>query len=105
MAITGAGNGIHLGDEVLSGHPQDMALPPAPKPVGPWLVSAAATNTARSGPWGVSFTANPTPDKETGPGKWVDSPTHPGATLPLPQACKAWALAANREKGGRHGEL
>ncbi|HVL36053.1 MAG TPA: diheme cytochrome c-553, partial [Burkholderiales bacterium] len=43
---------------MLSGHPEKMALPPAPKPVGPWLVSVAATNTAWSGPWGVSFTAN-----------------------------------------------
>ncbi|MCK6430807.1 MAG: diheme cytochrome c-553, partial [Burkholderiaceae bacterium] len=47
---------------MLSGHPEKMELPPAPKPVGPWIVSAAATNTAWSGPWGVSFTANLTPD-------------------------------------------
>ena len=56
---------------MLSGHPQDMKLPPAPKPVGPWIVSAAATNTAWSGPWGVSYTANLTPDRETGLGKWT----------------------------------
>ncbi len=56
---------------MLSGHPQDFKLPPAPKPQGPWIVSAAATNTAWSGPWGVSFTANLTPDKETGLGKWT----------------------------------
>jgi mono/diheme cytochrome c family protein len=54
----------------LSGHPADLQLPPAPRPVGPWIVSAAATNTAWSGPWGVSFTANLTPDPETGLGKW-----------------------------------
>jgi hypothetical protein len=34
-------------------------------------VSASATNTAWSGPWGVSFTANLTPDPETGLGKWT----------------------------------
>ena len=52
---------------MLSGHPQDMALPPPPRHVeGPWIVTAAATNTAWSGPWGVSFTANLTPDPETG---------------------------------------
>jgi hypothetical protein len=34
-------------------------------------VSIAATNTAFAGPWGVSFTANLTPDKETGLGKWT----------------------------------
>jgi mono/diheme cytochrome c family protein len=56
---------------MLSGHPEGMALPPAPKAQGPWIVSAAATNTAWSGPWGVSFTANLTPDRETGLGKWT----------------------------------
>lgn len=57
----------------LSGHPQSLQLPPAPKlPEGPWLVSIAATNTAYAGPWGVSFTANLTPDRETGLGKWTE---------------------------------
>jgi len=54
----------------LSGHPAGFDLPPAPKASGPWIVSASATNTAWSGPWGVSFTANLTPDAETGLGKW-----------------------------------
>ncbi|HZN27058.1 MAG TPA: c-type cytochrome [Burkholderiales bacterium] len=56
---------------MLSGHPESFALPPAPAPQGPWLVAATATNTAWSGPWGVSFTANLTPDQETGLGKWT----------------------------------
>ena len=56
---------------MLSGHPQDLALPPPPKPVGPWIAASAATNTAHAGPWGVSFTANLTPDQETGLGKWT----------------------------------
>jgi len=55
---------------MLSGHPQDMKLPPSPKPEGPWVVAVASTNTAWSGPWGVSYTANLTPDPETGLGKW-----------------------------------
>jgi mono/diheme cytochrome c family protein len=55
----------------LSGHPADFTLPPAPQASGPWIVSASATNTAWSGPWGVSFTANLTPDPETGLGKWT----------------------------------
>lgn len=56
---------------MLSGHPEGMPLPPPPQlPAGPWLVTVAATNTAWSGPWGVSFTANLTPDDETGLGKW-----------------------------------
>lgn len=57
---------------MLSGHPESLVMPPAPKlPPGPWGISAAATLTAWSGPWGVSFTANLTPDKETGLGKWT----------------------------------
>jgi hypothetical protein len=56
----------------LSGHPDSMVLPPPPPPSGPWLTSVAATNTAWSGPWGVSFTANLTPDKETGLGAWTE---------------------------------
>lgn len=56
---------------MLSGHPEQMDLPPAPKlPEGPWIASVSATNTAWSGPWGVSYTANLTPD-ETGLGKWT----------------------------------
>ena len=56
----------------LSGHPQDMVLPPPPAPSGPWVWQGAATNTAFAGPWGVSFTANLTPDPETGLGKWTE---------------------------------
>lgn len=56
----------------LSGHPQDLKMPPAPAlPAGPWLIVSSATNTAHAGPWGVSFTANLTPDAETGIGKWT----------------------------------
>ena len=55
----------------LSGHPQDMKLPPAPAVQEPWVMVAAGTNTAYAGPWGVSYTANLTPDPETGLGKWT----------------------------------
>lgn len=55
----------------LSGHPQDMVLPPPPKVEAPWIMTAAATNTAWAGPWGISYTANLTPDPETGLGKWT----------------------------------
>jgi hypothetical protein len=34
-------------------------------------MASAGTNTAHSGPWGVSFTANLTPDPDTGLGKWT----------------------------------
>jgi hypothetical protein len=56
----------------LSGHPESLVMPPAPAlPPGPWLVTMAATNTAFAGPWGVSFTANLTPDADTGLGQWT----------------------------------
>ena len=56
----------------LIGHPADLKMPPPPPlPEGPWLWLGAATNTAFAGPWGVSFTANLTPDKETGLGDWT----------------------------------
>ena len=57
---------------MLSGHPAQMALPPAPAPTGPWIGHVAATNTAWAGPWGVSFTANLTPDKDSGLGEWTE---------------------------------
>ena len=57
----------------LTGHPADFVMPPPPAlPPGPWVWTASATNTAFAGPWGVSFTANLTPDPETGLGKWTE---------------------------------
>lgn len=75
----------------LSGHPADMVLPSPPAPEGPWIVAIAATNTAYAGPWGVSFTANLTPDVETGLGGWTEdnfiatirNGRHMGAGRPL----------------------
>jgi mono/diheme cytochrome c family protein len=55
----------------LSGHPQDKKMPPPPSVPGPWQMVASDTNTAWAGPWGVSFTANLTPDEETGLGRWT----------------------------------
>ena len=57
---------------MLSGHPADMVMPPAPKPTGAWLWSGAATNTAFAGPWGVSYAINLTPDA-TGLGNWTEA--------------------------------
>jgi cytochrome c553 len=52
---------------MLSGHPESLVMPPAPKlPDGPWLIVGAATMTAWAGPWGVSYGANLSPDPETG---------------------------------------
>src|SRR5688572_13011661 len=59
-------------DRMLSGHPQGLVIGSAPDaPKAPWVMQAAGTNTAWAGPWGVSFTANLTPDAETGLGKWT----------------------------------
>ena len=57
---------------MLSGHPESEKLPPPPAPSGPWIVSVAAVGTAWSGPWGVSYTRNLTPDPETGLGRWTE---------------------------------
>ena len=57
----------------LSGHPEALVMPDPPAlPQGPWIASIGATNTAWAGPWGISFTANLTPDRETGLGKWSE---------------------------------
>lgn len=56
---------------MLSGHPADFELAPPPAVQPGWPMSASPTNTAWSGPWGVSFTANLTPDRETGLGAWT----------------------------------
>jgi mono/diheme cytochrome c family protein len=56
----------------LSGHPQALVMPPAP-PLGrsPWGIVASLDLTAWSGPWGVSFATNLTPDQDTGLGSWT----------------------------------
>ncbi len=60
---------------MLSGHPGGMALPPPPQAAGntgPWIGSFDGTNTAWAGPWGITYSANLTPDKETGMGNWTE---------------------------------
>jgi hypothetical protein len=57
---------------MLSGHPEQMKLPPPPKPVGPWIGAFTATDTAFAGPWGITYAANLTPDQNTGLGIWTE---------------------------------
>lgn len=57
---------------MLSGHPADLEMPPAPAALGPWQWNGAGTNTAFAGPWGVSFAANLTPEENTGTGIWTE---------------------------------
>ncbi len=51
---------------MLSGHPESIVISEVPPITEPWVALTYATNTAIAGPWGVSFTANLTPDPETG---------------------------------------
>ena len=58
---------------LLSGHDSGLKMPPAPAPGSPpWGWAGSMTMTAFSGPWGVSFSPNLTPDDETGLGKWTE---------------------------------
>jgi mono/diheme cytochrome c family protein len=58
---------------MLSGHPENFVITQPATLAGPeWMIASAPTNTAHSGPWGVSFTANLTPDQNTGLGIWTE---------------------------------
>ncbi len=94
----------------LTGHPEALKMPPAPAlPAGPWIATVAATNTAWAGPWGVSFTANLTPDKETGLGDWTEEQfiaalrtgKHQGKGRADPAADAVCGLRAARGRGNQ----
>ena len=58
---------------MLSGHPESFPITgPTATASPPWLMTMAASGTAFSGPWGVSFAANLTPDENTGLGIWTE---------------------------------
>jgi mono/diheme cytochrome c family protein len=60
-----------VASKFLSGHPESPKLPPPPKPApGPW--NTVSTNTAFAGPWGITYAANLTPDRNTGLGIWTE---------------------------------
>jgi len=76
----------------LAGHAENAELPPPPHlPVGPWMAMANADFTAWSGPWGVSYAINLTPDENTGIGSWsedtfvkaVKTGRHMGVSRPI----------------------
>jgi mono/diheme cytochrome c family protein len=57
---------------LLSGHPETVQLPPPPKLENtPWFAVTAGL-TAWSGPWGISYAPNLTPDQNTGLGIWTE---------------------------------
>lgn len=79
--------------KILSGHPAEMTLPKADLTLvepGKWLLFTQDL-TAAIGPWGASFSANLTPDNETGIGTWqpdmfinaMKTGKHLGAGRPL----------------------
>ena len=57
----------------LSGHQATEKLPPPPAPTGPWMLTTSISGTAWSGPWGISYTQNITPDPETGIGAYTEA--------------------------------
>ena len=67
-------NGVPEPDmsRALSGHPATFPITKQAKLDGDrWGYAGAATNTAFSGAWGVSFAANLTPHKMNGTGIWT----------------------------------
>ena len=56
----------------LMGHPADLVVKAPAGLKEPWIGGASATMTAWSGPWGRSYSANLTSDKETGIGAWTE---------------------------------
>jgi hypothetical protein len=56
---------------MLSGHPRDTKLPSPDLKPGPWF-AATAGMTAWTGPWGITYAANLTPDTNTGLGVWTE---------------------------------
>ena len=70
-------NGVPMLDEtrLLSGHPENLPPPSWSSKDMKEKGVAVATNgslTAWAGPWGVSFAANLTPDKDTGIAEWSE---------------------------------
>jgi hypothetical protein len=57
---------------MLSGHPEAIGRLPNVKASEPFMWSGFASNTAFSGPWGVSYTFNLTPEPNTGLGIWTE---------------------------------
>ena len=75
----------------LSGHPEALKLPAPPKLEAEWNWAGSASMTAFVGPWGVTYSANLTPDPETGIGQWRErdfiesmrTGKHLGVTRPI----------------------
>ena len=60
---------------LLSGHPSDAMLATIDTSMiqpGKWVLTSGTDFTAWVGPWGISYSANLTPDEPTGLGTWTD---------------------------------
>ena len=76
---------------LLSGHPEASGLPKPPAGKGPWMTAVSWDLTAWSGPWGISYAFNLTPDENTGIGSWdeetfvkaVRTGRHMGVSRPI----------------------
>lgn len=73
MIVGPEGKPMRDPNHLLAGHPEEIVVPAPPAPTAPWIVSTTDTMTAWTGPWGVSYTANLTPDPETGLGTWTET--------------------------------
>jgi cytochrome c553 len=58
--------------KMLSGHPESVGVKMPPKLPEGWATVINDSNTEWAGPWGISFTANLTPDQNTGLGIWTE---------------------------------
>jgi hypothetical protein len=93
---------------LLSGHRQETKLPAPPAlPSGPWMVVANLDFTAYSGPWGISYAINLTPDPNTGIGIWTEdmflkalrTGRHMGTSRPIlpPMPWQDFAIATDSD--------
>jgi hypothetical protein len=57
----------------LSGHPERVTFAGPPALGHGWTWAGSDTNTAFIGPWGTSYAANLTPDRNTGLGAWTEA--------------------------------
>jgi cytochrome c553 len=57
----------------LAGHSESSDLGPPPRiDGGRWVAVSSWDTTAWAGPWGISYSANLTPDENTGLGSWSE---------------------------------
>ena len=59
-------DGAIIQSTMLSGHPSSVKIAAPNKVTGPWVIATNDMLTAWSGPWGISYAANITPDPDTG---------------------------------------